>query len=63
MNRPTIIVESNDLEMLLTSQNGAFGQFAETDRRRNAVLKLALRGYNLSRLHDEEKQAEIVKIG
>ena len=26
-------------------------------------LELALRGYDLSRLHDEEPQAEIVKIG
>ena len=48
--------------MLLSSHDYAFGKFTKKRDGRNAFLELALRGYDLSILHDNEPTAEILKI-
>ena len=51
-------------QMQATAQKQPFGKFTQIHRRRTLFLELALRGYDLSRLRDDETDApaEIVKI-
>ena len=53
-------------EMSLESEldiNGLFGSALKKEADETLFLELALRGYDLSKLRDEETTAEIVKIG
>ena len=56
-------VESAVLEILPSSQNWTLGSSTKNTPDETLFIELALRGYDLSRLRNEETTAEVVAIG